>query len=1048
MSQQLQQAVEIANSSTADGELKKQALHYVEQMKSSSNAAELFVAYLKEPGISDIGRFVALQVLCELAMDSSRRERLIYLKDTVFSILRENVSGGGNEPEYVRNKIAELVSRLFYTMYGEINGNLWSSFFSDIMQLTQVIGFRDGVMREYNAVGMDYFLRICASINSEIGDQTFVRSKESQQKNNSLKDTMRVQDVGALATVWLHGLQSIQQDVGKQDLANLIMQCIGSYISWIDINLVVNSNYIATIYDFLNYEKTKKTCAQCLCEIISKKMKPRDKLQLLGMLSLTDKVAELGDVDVDVYEQFSKLAATVGLELSMILEQCHEDSPPLEAGSTANSADQQIISEVAPLVLKFMNHEYDSVTQQTFPFISHYLAILKKLFAVGGKPGSTVAMNSKKLPFDQAHHDFLSNCISVCMKKMAIDETCAKDDTDDIEEFVETVRSKLKVFQDSIAVINPSIYLDHISKHIESLLLSQDWRSLELALYQMHNLAESIRNNYFGLNKTAIAQSHPSQLMTKFMNTILNTNSIFQSNNPLIEISFFELVVRHYNFISNAGINEVTILNIFCAPFGMFNEVERVRLRSWYLFSRLVKVTKPKLDDDVLAQLLSKLSPLLAIKTVEGTNGDPDVDTVFDNQLYIFEGVGILIGAKASEQYDILDSVLTPLFSDLESCISVPVKTPVVVLQAHHILMAIGTITRGVHAGLVPENQLNNIQTTTALVHKSLIEKFSNIAEVILVTFSYFNKHENIRDAARFSFARLTPILKNNIIPFSSRLISIFLESDLKTIEMNDFLGFLGQMVHNFHEDDNCYQLFNNLFTPMIKKVFALASQLEEEGLITASESPNKPGNGKNVVVTDSFRDRVQLKKAYYSFLQSFVTNNVTSLLLTTTNRNILPIILTDLLTYSSSEIHETSTTKLALNVLVNFVKFFGTGRCSDPNDRNANTFDPIEGLNEFFIAKAIPLVFEVPFKSEYEFNIEDGSCRVVATDLSRLLKALCDINGDVSNNACLKYLTDAYFLEIQFPQQMAVEFVHALATSDEKQFEKYFINFIRCMKS
>ncbi|AAS53795.2 AFR424Cp [Eremothecium gossypii ATCC 10895] len=1051
MSQQLQQAVEIAYSSTAEPALKKQALEYVQNVKAGAGAAEVFVGYLGDAGTSDVGRFVALQALSELAGEGGPA-RLAFLKDSAMRALRGETGGVWGAPEYVRNKTAEWVSRLFYAMYGEVNGNMWNSFFEDVAQATGVAGLRGSAAVEYNAAGLDAFLRVCAAINSEIGDQTFVRSKDAQVKNNSLKDAMRVQDVATLTSIWRHALEAMRQDVQRQDVAVLVLQCIGSFISWIDINLIVNSEYISTIYAYLNYPKTRIACAQCLCEILSKKMKPGDKLQLLGMLSLTDKVLQLGDVEVEVHEQLAKLTSSVGLELSVILEQCHDDSSSAGSCSIANSADHQIIHQVAPLVLKFMNHEYDSVTQQTFPFISHYLTFLKRLFALGGKPGSAVALNSKKLPLDDDHRQFLTSLIIVCMNKMKFDETCSYDDEDEVEEFVETVRSKLKVFQDNIAVINPAIYMENISKHIKSLLLGNSWRDLELAIYQMHNFAESIRNNLFGLNKSAISQSQPAQLMTTFMQDILDNSAIFQSSNPLIQISFFELIVRHYNFISHTGKNDISILSIFCTPFSMFNDSEKVRLRSWYLFSRLIKVTKPRLDDESLSQLLSKLAPLLAVKLLPNVANDSEIDTTFDNQLYIFEGVGILIGAKAKEEYSILDGVLSPLFADLESCIAAPVKSPEIVVQAHHILMAIGTIARGVHAGLVPENQLNNPQVNAALVHKSLIEKFSNIAEVILVTFSYFNKYETIRDATRFSFARLTPILKNDIIPFSSRLISIFLESDLKTIEMNDFLGFLGQMVHTFHADDNCYQLFNNLFTPVIKKVFDLVAQVEQEGSLAsgANTAPavSKVANGKNVVITDSFRDKVQLKKAYYSFLQSFVSNNVTSLLLTTANRNILPLILSDLLSYTPAEIHETSSMKLSLNVLINFVKFFGTGRCADFKDRNANTFEPLEGLSEFFITKVVPLVFEIPFKPEYEFNIDDGSCLVLAADLSRLLKALYDVNGDPANNASLKYLTEAYFPQVQFPQELSMEFIQTLATADEKAFEKYFVSFIKRMRS
>ena len=755
----------------------------------------------------------------------------------------------------------------------------------------------------------------------------------------------------------------------------------------------------------------------------------------------------VGNDDLEVQEQLARLVSSVGFELSIILDQCSDNSSDSESQEIASAADSLIIRQISPLVLKFMEHEYDSVTQQCFPFISQYLQFLKKLFALGGKPGSAVALNSKKLSLDHDHENFLNTLMTVCMKKMIIDESCDEDATDDIDEFNETIRSKLKVFQDSLAIINPTIYLQNMSKNISASITSTEWREVEFAMYQMHNFAESIRNNLFGVNKKDIFSSEPHNIMCTFMANLLDNTNIFQFQNSLIQVSFFELVVRHHLFLGASSKDEVTLLNIFASQFGMFNAKERVRLRTWYLFTRFIKATKPKMTTETLSILLTKVSQLLAIEPTSASQASGEIDVTFDNQLYLFDGVGILIGSSMDSNYDLLDGVLVPLFSKLESCISAPVKSPEVVLQTHHILMAIGTVARGIHSGLVPENQVNNTEVSGKLFHKSLIEKFSNVAEVILVTFSYFNKHESIRDATRFSFARLIPILNEGILPFASRLIAIFLSSDLKILELNDFLGFLGQIVHMFHKSEVCYQLLNNLLTPVIEKVFESLAQADQEpdlvqpafSVATAAKNPNE----KNVVITDSFRDKIILKKAYYTFLQSFVTNNSTSLFLTESNRGVLPTVLEDLMTYTPDEIHETSSIKLSLNVLVNFVKFLGTGSCTDTQDPNANNFMKLEGLSDFFIAKVIPLVFEIPFKPDYRFNVRDGSCRVVACDLSRLLKALYAIHSGSNPNPCLNYLTENYFPQVQFPEQLSVEFVQALVGADEKAFEKYFVSFI-----
>ncbi|KAL3231324.1 Exportin-T [Nakaseomyces bracarensis] len=1061
----IREVVGVANGATAaDPESRRQAIELFEQIKADPGTAEVFVTLMGDS--DDLMRFVALQVLCDQVyggvLGSSGSEALGFVRGAVIELLRSHVAQNKVEPEFIRNKIAELVTRLFYVMYLD----QWSGFFDelvDILSITALVGDHQSTAAtplQFSTVGIDYFCRVCMFINSEIADQTFVRSKEIQQKNNALKDQMRNGDVQKLVGVWINTLRTLalQKEQMIPEIAAMVMSCIGSYIAWIDVTLIVVPEYVSLIINYLDYRDTKTACAQCLCEIISKKMKPVDKLSLLSLLDLTTKVASVDNSvdDVEIYEQLAKLASSVGLELAIILEQCNDINPPTEESQQLFlAADQQVLTQVTPLVLKFMMHEYDSVTQQCFMFISQYLSIMKKIFAIGGKAGSPVAMSSKKQPLDVPHQEFLISLLQVCFKKMKIDESSTEESVDEIEEFCETIRSKLKVFQDAIAIINPQLFLTNISTCIQSLITSNDWRDIELAIYQLHNLSESIRNNLFGLPKNQIVTSEPSMVMNNFIRMLLDNSNIFQMDSSYVQISFFELIVRHYQYLSFSGTkDELLLLNIFCSPFGMFNKREKTRLRTWYLLSRLLKTTKPKFPVPVLREIVEKISPLLPIKILSLNEDGIEENSIFDNQLYLFEALGILIGGNTDSDFDIMNDILTPLFTDLESCISSQSQTKQVTAQCHNILLAIGTLARGVHSGLVPENRVNNALVSKKLIHRSLIEKFANIAEVVLVTFSYFSKHETVRDAARFTFSRLIPILSSDIVPFANKLILLYLESDLKMMEMNDFLSFVGQMIHMFHKDQSCFELFNNLLSPVINKVHVLLSQIEQERCGEENRDWNEAANGKtingtngkNIIVTDAFRDKMLLKKSYMGFLQSFVTNNVTSILLTNQGREVLPTILNDLLEYTPQEVQEISVMKLSLNVLVNFVKFFGSGKCNDPEDLYAASVEKLDGLNEFFITKVIPLVFEIPFKPEYKFNIREGSARVIASDLSRLLQELYIQSGggtDPQANPCLKYLTEVYLPMVQFPTVLIMELVEKLITADSKSFEKYFVQLI-----
>lgn len=1060
MLERIKEVVTIASDPRSDVGTKKQALEFLEQIKHESGASEIFVSILGDTqGSDDLLRFIALQSLSDIVGATEPTvQSLHYVRDSLLHLIREQSQNANGEPEYNRNKIAEVFTKLFYHMYGDANNGQWNTFFSDIMEALQITNFINGPQSILNTTALDYFVRICIAVNTEIADQIFVRSKTVQTKNNELKDFMRIQDVSNLVTTWINILHSSfpdnTSDMKKNELASLTLSCIGGYISWIDVSLIATPNCISTIFSYLDYTGTQIACAQCLCEIVSKKMKPLDKIALLGLLNLTDKVATIGvDTDgsnLEIHECLAKLTSSVGYELAIILEQCH-DTNQQNLDAVAADADRQILLQVVPLVLGFMEHEYDSVTQQTFAFISQYLSILKKIFAVGGKPGSAVALQSKRQPLDTDHQRFLSLLLHAIFKKMRIDDSCEEDSEDEIEEFNETIKSKMKVFQDIIAVISPAIYLEHITSHIQNCLNFQNWRDLELAIYQMNALSDSIRNNLFGFNKNEIFSSQPALIVTNFMEDLLQRPDIFQVDNLYVEISFCELFVRHHMFLKSNEKHDITLINLFCSSFAMFNKREKVRLRTWYLFTRLLKMTKPKYSITILQEIFGKLGQLLVIK-VKSINPDgTEDDTTFDNQLYLFESVGLLIGSNSDNDFKIMDQILTPLFTELEACISSQLHTPEVVLQSHHILMAIGTLARGIHDGLVPENQVNNVLINKNLIPNTLRQKFSNIAEVVLVTFSYFNTHETTRDASRFTFSRLIPILNNEIVPYANKLIALFLQSDLKTVEMNDFLSFLGQMIHMFKTDEGCYELFCSLFSLVIDKVHSVMMSIDSEtkcedhtyassGMLSASGS--NP-NGKSIIVTDSYRDRVLMKKAYFTFLQTFVTNNVTSILLTETNRQKLPSILDCLLSCSPQEIQESSVTKLAFNVLTNFVKYFGSGSCVDQDDSHAAQVGSIEGLNEFFISKVIPLAFEIPFNPVFKFDIKEGGSRVLAIDLARLVREVYLQSGPQSSNKCLQFLTEVYLPQVQFPAQFAMELVEILVTQNQKAFEKYYVSLI-----
>jgi len=999
MEEQIKQAVEIAISGTSDYNLKQQAINFLNELKASPDGWQAFSLLLKDVSYPDQARFVALQAINDY-IPSLSQEQNQYIRSTLLSYLQSIVSNNKYDPSFLKNKLAESFASLFCTTYL----NSWSSFFKDFANLIQ----------DENEIAIDEYLRVLLAIHSEIGDQLIVRERTLVERNNTLKDAIRINDMVDLTKIWkrlLVDFKSSQSNL-SQEILKQTLQIIGGYVSWIEISLIVDPDYIQLILKFLSNDNLKAICCETLVEIISKKMKPENKLQLLSLLNLTNVVSSLSldGTDVEFVEHVAKLYNAIGLELTFIIDS-QESSPEIKS-----TADQQIIT-LFPYILNFLENSYDDVSTQVFSFLSSYLAAMKKI----------VKQSNNNI--DSTHSQILSTLLTKIMIKMKYDDEDDGDDEDDISEFNE-FRAKLKVFQDTIAIIKPDLFLEQITNVIEQSIFTgqDDWRKVELGLFELTNLSDAIRNNVLNIPKHAIQESKPYIIFQEFLVRTIESN-VISINHPLIQLLFFELIVRHYNFFNTSANKDVLtnhILELFISV-GLYNPNEKVQMRCWYLFFRFVKLTKPLLNDEIITRLITDLSSKLLIIEAELPQKDESSEMMessskFDNQLYLYETLGLLISlvdnSKVELKIRLLDCMLNPIFADLEKSVSNPNKNQLVAIQAHHSLMAIGTIARGFEYDSSPNKTYI----------PEVVAKFNNIAEVVIVTLENLNSFEMIRDAARFSFARFIPILKTDISSYLSRLISILLSSNnLKFSELTDFLGFIAQIIHSFNKSDLIYNLLNDLFTPLSTKTFDMLN--------------DKGENEVYELMPDIIREKSSLKKAYIGLLIHLTQNNISSLLVTETNKSNLPAILQHLL-QDANDLNDLQVSKLALSALSIFANIFGNDTVNDPKDK-FNTGMAIEGISTFLLENLVKSSFQIPFQNE-KFDIKDAQFRFVADEIANILKTLFT----VKNQDLVTYLREIYFPQIQLPTNVGDDLIQNLINLDTKEFKKYFTNFINQLKS
>lgn len=986
MDQQIQQAVDIALSGTADPTLRGQAFEFINQVKSSQEGYQTCCDILfQDPGngtdLNDALKFFVYQVIEENA-ENINEEQLFALNSNLFQYLNEIISKDINDQAHLKNKLSDLFGRLFCLVYPQIN----TDFLRTLLLLIQ----------SGNYLSIDYYLRILTSIHYNIGDKLIARSKDAQDRSMVLKDLIRERDMSQLVESWKNIMASFKEPA----IADNALKIVGSYVDWMDIGLFIQNGLIGIIYEFLKQPELQTQASLTLIEVISKKMKPANKLELINLLDLTTIIKSIKNDDIDFIENLAKLANQIGLELTIVLE---NDS------SFLNDINQHFI-KLWPIILEFLSHDYDDVSQQVFPFIQAYLILAKKFT-------------------DLIATDLFTTLLNKVIIKMKYDDE--SDGFDEDDQFFE-VRQKLKTFQDTIAILTPHMYLEAMPIIIESSIFGSSpdvWTTIELGLYELSNFGDSLKNNLVNFPKNEILTSKPYQMVQEFLVKIINNFNLI--THPKNQLAFFELIIRHFstkvfNNTTNTSMSDLVmkVLETF-SEFGLFNEVESVRLRVWYLFFRFVNATKPKIGGYFLEGLLLKFQPLLTIKA-ELPSRDEDDDIVengnFNSQLYLFEALGILAGMAESSEITTkaIDILFSPLFGSLEECISRDDSeiNPIVPLQANHLLLAIATVVKGLDVQAPGKSAASKNDPL-------VVSKVANAAQVVLITLENFNKFESVRDAARYAFARFIPILDMESSAQMSKLVSVILAAPkLKMSELGDFMSFVGQIVHQFRNNDNMFQLLNDLITPMVRKVFVL---LDEEDEL----NPHL------------VRDKYQMKKALLTFFSILVLNNQFSLLLTEANKPLFPELLTSIIRYAT-DLNDTSTSKLAITQFGNVIAVLGCngGKLNDANDKFGTTLTPIEGIDNFLMENTVKLCFEVPFKQE-EFDLKDAQFRNLAQELSNVLKIYQTCS---KQQEFVSFLMN-YLVNMGLPQDLSQDFCLKLVEMDAKSFKKFYVTFLSELK-
>ena len=485
---QVERAVEIIFDPSTEQTLKAQAYEFLDQLRSDPQGWSACLPLVtRRPASSEVVRVYCLDVV-NGAIQRQRidAQGLLFLRDSLVQYGRGiyGASGANQEqdPSSIQNKLSQTFTFLFIAMYA----SQWTTFFDDIMSLMHT---GDSSIFD-NAAGTRLYMKIISSIHDEIADVLVPRDDAQKQRDTELRDMIRERDIQKITDSWRQILlQFRSSDAG---VVGLCLQAIGRWASWTDLTLIINDNLLSLLFGLVNSGLSTQDSEACrlrdaslntIMEILGKKMKGPDKLDLIEVLRINELVAALAsstllqdlrfssNYDTDLAELVARLVNNTVFDIVHILETLSPGDP------MQLRADNQL-KTFLPFVPRFFSDEYDEICSSVIPCLTDLLTFFRKRAISDGDYAS-----------------MLPPILQAIIAKMKYDETSdwgSEDSQTDEAEF-QDLRKRLQVLQQAVAAVDETLYIDTVSNIVgtafEAFQTTKgqvDWRDLDLALHEMY----------------------------------------------------------------------------------------------------------------------------------------------------------------------------------------------------------------------------------------------------------------------------------------------------------------------------------------------------------------------------------------------------------------------------------------------------------------------------------------------------------------------------------------------------------------------------------
>mmetsp|Transcript_10592 Transcript_10592/g.22627 ORF Transcript_10592/g.22627 Transcript_10592/m.22627 type:complete len:619 (+) Transcript_10592:2521-4377(+) len=508
----------------------------------------------------------------------------------------------------------------------------------------------------------------------------------------------------------------------------------------------------------------------------------------------------------------------------------------------------------------------------------------------------------------------------------------------------------------------------------------------------------------------------------------LHTSDIIEHPHREVLTLYYETSVRYYPLLQKRPDLLQKLLGAMTGTRGLQHENAKVRSRCCYSLLRLIKSVGNTNNANKSNESSCLLRPYVetAVSGIQGLLENENIELRVEDTLNLFETIGLLLGKNGlspSEQGQYLAQVMTPHVRSIETILNGKKQELAQDPDAY---------------GETLSNSIAAIAYLSKGFKKPPFEVQSVLLETLRVAFSVLETlptNEEVRNKTYVFVQRLIQCLGDKVLDVIPRLLFLLIQH-CTAEDILDVSQLINQLCIKFRAKAMC-ALDSNLL-PFLQKCHHLSNTIAADD---STGQERQQFHGVNVAVAPHLRtEQLSIQKLSYAVLNHVVTNEVTGVLLSSTNVSSLEAILQSM-SEGAINVEDPLMKKTCLiffRVLLHQWVPSSTANGGGNNGRlNGGAPDfVVQGYVTFVCDVLIPGMFQLFLRTDGIFNVNDANDFRVLVEFARVLEILKACLPELLANAVTRIS-----VQIQLPQPMVDAFHSA---NNRKEFEECLNALIR----